>query len=103
MRPAVDLGEIGDICAAQDVTVSAGTHSYTVQTEFSNVQNNCVSAPPVFNLSTPTGGVGPSLPFNGTLTIQSSLSPFTLSGYTGTVHFTSSDSQAVLPADYTFI
>jgi hypothetical protein len=26
----------------------------------------------------------------------------TLTGYTGTVHFTSSDSQAVLPADYTF-
>lgn len=27
----------------------------------------------------------------------------TATGYTGTVHFTSSDSQAVLPADYTFV
>ena len=101
--PAVDLAEIGDICGGQDVTVSAGAHTYTVQTEFSNVQGDCVSAPPVFNLTTPASGAGPSLPFNGTLTIQSSLSPFTLSGYTGTVHFTSSDSQAVLPADFTFL
>src|SRR5207247_2641746 len=27
----------------------------------------------------------------------------TASGYTGTVHFTSSDSQAILPANYTFM
>ena len=98
-----DMGEIGDICGGQDTTVSAGGHTYTVQTEFSNLQGDCVSAPPVFNLSTPASGAGPSLPFNGTLTIQSSASPFTLSGYTGTVHFTSSDPQAVLPADYTFL
>jgi uncharacterized repeat protein (TIGR01451 family) len=101
--PAPDLAEIGDICAAQDVTVSAGAHTYTVQQEFSNVQNDCVSAPPVFNLTTPASGAGPSIPFNGTLAIQSSVAPFTLSGYTGTVHFTSSDSQAILPANYTFV
>src|SRR6478609_1159906 len=98
-----NLGEVGDICGGQDVTVSAGAHTYTVQQEFSNIQNDCVSAPPVFNLTMPASGAGPSLPFNGTLTIQSSAAPFTLSGYTGTVHFTSSDSQAVLPADYTFV
>jgi len=101
--PGTDLAEVGDICAAQDVTVSAGAHTYTVQQEFSNIQNDCVSAPPVFNLVTPASGAGPALPFNGTLTIQSSASPFTLTGYRGTVHFTSSDSQAVLPADYTFL
>ena len=27
----------------------------------------------------------------------------TATGYTGTVHFTSSDSQGVLPSDYTFV
>jgi uncharacterized repeat protein (TIGR01451 family) len=101
--PAQDLAEIGDICGGQDVTVSAGAKTYTVQQEFSNVQNDCVSAPPVFKLTTPADGVGPSLPFNGTLAIQSSVAPFTLGGYTGTVHFTSSDPQAVLPADYTFL
>src|SRR6185503_8372501 len=97
------LAEIGDICIAQGAVVSAGSTTYVVQKEFSNLQNDCVSAPPVFTLSTPAAGAGPSLPFNGTLTIQSSVSPFTLSGYTGTVHFTSSDAQAILPADYTFL
>jgi uncharacterized repeat protein (TIGR01451 family) len=101
--PTPDLGEIGDICGGQDIGVTAGGHIYSVQQEFSNLQNDCVSAPPVFNLSTTASGAGPSLPFNGTLTIQSSVSPFTLSGYTGTVHFTSSDAQAILPADYTFL
>lgn len=98
-----DLGEVADICGNQDVIVSAGAHTYMVQTEFSNLQGDCVSAPPVLNLSTPASGAGPSLPFNGTLTIQSSVSPFTLSGYRGTIHFTSSDPLAVLPADYTFV
>jgi uncharacterized repeat protein (TIGR01451 family) len=97
------LAEIGDICIAQGAVVSAGSTTYVVQKEFSNLQNDCVSAPPVFNMTSPTGGVGPSLPFNMTLTIQSSVSPFTLTGYTGTVHFTSSDAQAILPADYTFL
>ena len=97
------LAEIGDICVGQGAVVNAGSTTYVVQKEFSNLQNDCVSAPPVFTLSTPAAGVGPSLPFNGTLTIQSSVSPFTLTGYTGTVHFTSSDAQAILPADYTFL
>lgn len=83
--------------------MNAGSTTYVVQKEFSNLQNDCVSAPPVFSLSTPAAGAGPALPFNGTLTIQSSVSPFTLTGYTGTVHFTSSDAQAILPADYTFL
>lgn len=102
--PTPDLGEIGDICTAQDTIVTAGANNYSVQQEFSNLQNDCVSAPPVFNMTTPAGGVGPSLPFNVTLTIQSSVAPFTLGNYTGTVHFTSSDAQALLPAtDYTFV
>ena len=48
--------------------MNAGSTTYVVQKEFSNLQNDCVSAPPVFTLSTPAAGVGPSLPFNGTLT-----------------------------------
>jgi hypothetical protein len=101
--PTPDLGEIGDICTAQDTIVTAGANSYSVQQEFSNLQNDCVSAPPVFNLSNSGGGIGPSLPFHVTLTIQSSVNASTLSSYAGTVHFTSSDPQAVLPADYTFV
>ena len=97
------LGEIGDICVGQGAIVNAGNTTYVVQQEFSNVQNDCVDAPPVFKMTSPAGGVGPSLPFNITLTIQSSVNPFTLTGYTGTVHFTSSDPQAILPPDYTFL
>jgi hypothetical protein len=97
------LGEIGDICIGQGAVVSAGNTTYVVQKEFSNLQGDCVSAPPVFNMTTPPGGVGPSLPFNLTLTIQSNAGSFTLGGYSGTVHFSSSDPQAVLPADYTFL
>jgi len=99
-----DLAEIGDICTAQDTEVFAGKGKYTVQTEFSNLQNDCVSAPPFFGMTSPAGGAGPSLPFNITLTVVSSVNnALVLKGYTGTVHFTSSDPQAVLPADYTFV
>lgn len=98
-----DMGEIGDLCVGQPATVSAGNTTYVVQEEFSNLQNDCVSAPPIFKVTTPAAGAGPSLPFNGTLTIQSSSTQFTLGNYTGTVHFTSSDSQALLPTDYTFV
>jgi len=48
--------------------------------------------------STTTAGVAESF----TVTAKDAFGN-TVSGYTGTVHFTSSDGQAVLPADYTFI
>jgi hypothetical protein len=41
-------------------------------------------------------------PGNFTVTVQDQLGETVTSGYTGTVHFTSSDPQATLPADYTF-
>ena len=100
--PAPGHAEIGDICNGQDALVNAGGNSYAVQLEFSNVQNDCVGAPPVFNLAAPATSFL-TVPFNVTLTVQSSLNPSALAGYTGTVHFTSSDPQAVLPADYTFV
>jgi uncharacterized repeat protein (TIGR01451 family) len=96
------LAEIGDICGGQDVTTTAGQSTYTVQQEFSNVQNDCVSAPPAFALSLQAGGVPPGIATNMRLNIQSSAGGFNLFGYTGTVHFASSDPQATLPADYTF-
>ena len=98
---ATPLGEIGDICGGQDVTVSAGSNTYKVQQEFSNLQNDCVTAPPAMKM--PVSGAGPNVPFNLALTVQSSATAATLSNYTGSVHFTSSDPLAVLPADYTFV
>jgi Domain of unknown function DUF11 len=71
---------------------------------FSNVQNMCVSGPPVFSMPSPAGGAGPSVPFNMTLTIRfNEPAIITPVNYLGTVHFTSSDPGAVLPPDYTFV
>jgi uncharacterized repeat protein (TIGR01451 family) len=101
--PTPNLGEIADICDGQDTLVNAGSATYMVQRDFSNVQNDCVNAPPIFNMTAPTAGAGPSLPFNLTLAVENSNGQFPLVGYSGTVHFTSSDPQAILPADYTFV
>jgi hypothetical protein len=98
-----NLGEIADLCDPFDVTVNAGASTYTVEMLFSNVQNRCVSGPPVFSMPSPAGGAGPSIPFSMTLTIRyNDSSIITPLNYLGTVHFTSSDHGAVLPADYTF-
>lgn len=94
------LGEIGDICVGLDTPVLAGANSYTVQAEFSNLQGECVIAPPNFNLNAPASAI-PGIAFNLPLTIQGSAGT-ALTGYTGTVHFTSSDAAAILPADYPF-
>jgi uncharacterized repeat protein (TIGR01451 family) len=102
--PGTDLGEIADICDPFVVPVNAGLNTYTVELLFSNLQTSCVSAPPVFNMPSPPGGAGPNVPFNMTLSIQSSVQNTvgSLTGYRGTVHFISSDPGATLPADYTF-
>jgi hypothetical protein len=57
--------------------------------------------PPVLHLAGFPSPTGAGTPGNFMVTVQD---PFggTLSGYRGTVHFTSSDSQADLPADYVF-
>lgn len=95
------LGEVGDICNAQDVQVVANGTSYMVQTLFSNLQNNCVNQPPLFEVNPPA--VAPQgVSVNITLTLENSVDSSTLTSYLGTVHITSSDTLAVLPADYTF-
>ena len=53
-----------------------------------------------FNVSAPATAVA-GVPFAVSVTAQNA-SNSTSTGYRGTVHFTSSDAQAVLPADYTF-
>jgi len=98
-----NLGEIADLCDPSFVTVNAGSSTYTVELLFSNVQNECAAGPPVFSMPSPAGGAGPSVPFNMTLTIKNSESAIiTPVDYRRTVHFTSSDPGATLPADYTF-
>ncbi len=95
-----DQFEIGDICVAQEAAVLANGTTYTIQQEFSNLQNNCVSAPPRFLITAGPNVSGGQI-FDLDLRIADSVVGFTVP-YIGTVHFTSSDNAAVLPADYTF-
>jgi len=102
--PGTDPGEIADICdppAAPQGAVLAGGNLYSVEFLFSNVQNDCVAGPPFMQM--PDSGAAPGVPFNLTLTVQNSNTLNPLSNYRGTVHFTSSDGTATLPANYTFL
>ena len=98
-----NLGEIADLCDQNPLSsVSVGGRNYTVESLFSNLQNDCVFAPPVFNITAPAQA-GPGVAFNAPLAINGSNSQTAITGYTGTVHFTSSDAAAILPGDYTFV
>ncbi|HKI27454.1 MAG TPA: chitobiase/beta-hexosaminidase C-terminal domain-containing protein [Candidatus Sulfotelmatobacter sp.] len=100
----VNFGETADICNAsgdpanQAVLPGSG---YTVQKIWSNLQQDCVSAPPTFTLSAPANVLA-GTPFTVTLSVQSSTGAALSPPYEGTVEFTSSDSAAVLPPNYTF-
>lgn len=93
--------EISDLCDGSQNSVTAGSNTYSVEPVFSNVQGGCVTEPPAFSIPAPAGGAGPGIPFKMTLTLTSAFN-VTLANYVGTVHFTSGDPGAVLPADYTF-
>ena len=51
------LGEIGDICNAQQGSYTANGTSYTIQLEFSNAANNCVLPPPAAPTTVPPNPV----------------------------------------------
>ena len=97
-------GEIGDICNAQQATVTLGGTKWTVQTQWSNALGNCVSVGehPVFKLTAPASAT-PGTPFSLTVTAQNPTSGGTMASFIGTVKFASSDGAGVLPANYTFI
>lgn len=97
-------GEIGDSCNAQDGTVG----SYTVQQLWSNELNGCVVSNP--NTGPGSGPKYQVVASSGTTSVGTSTAIIVYAGssqsplthYLGTVHFTSSDSSAGLPSDYTF-
>lgn len=93
-------GEVGDICQGDQAAITVNGQTYTVQQIFSEFQNRCAVAPPEFvfqsNFST-----SPGVEFTLAVFLETSPPPFA-GVYSGTVHFTSSDTTAVLPADYTF-
>jgi hypothetical protein len=99
-------GEIGDICNAQQSSVSTPVGTYTVQKLWSNALGACVTSglDPSYQLTAPsTANSGTS--FSLTLTAQNPAGgKGTDIAYAGTVHFTSSDNAGgvVLPSDFTF-
>ena len=97
---ASDGEEIADLCDGQEATFFSNGQPYTIQRIFSNFQNDCVDGPAVFNIA---GGqnVFPGQQFDLPVTAQSNAG-HPITSYTGTVHFTSTDPGATLPADYTF-
>jgi hypothetical protein len=97
-------GEIGDPCNQNTDILQFDSVTYTFQQEFSqksyNANHNagCVSPGAVtFTLTAPANSSAGTA-FDVTATVANSDG----STYVGTVHFTSSDSAATLPSDYTF-
>jgi hypothetical protein len=71
-------------------------------TTFDNVQINPGTVQPThLDVSSASGAVSPGAPVSVTVKALDRFNNL-VSGYTGTVHFTTSDSQATPPADYTF-
>jgi hypothetical protein len=97
-------GEIGDPCNQNTDTLQFDSITYTFQQEYSqksytaNHNAGCVSPGTLtFTLAAPTSA-STGTAFDVTVTVANSDG----SKYVGTVHFTSSDSGATLPSDYTF-
>jgi hypothetical protein len=101
--PVYGTGEIGDICNHIETTVTTPGGIYTVQQLWSNQLNACVSigSHPSFHLTAPSTAM-PGTAFNFTATAENPVGGSTDTSFAGTVRFTSSDSQAVLPTDFTF-
>ena len=101
-----NCGEIGDICFGQnnESTIQVGNNSWTVQQLWSNAQNACVSSGPgpSFNVTAPSSATSGS-PVSLTVTALNPYNKGTDTAYVGTVHFTSSDPAATLPADFDFL
>ncbi len=96
-------GEIGDICNAQQSAVTTPNGTYTVQKLWSNQSGLCVSigSHPTFQLTAPSSATS-GVSFNFTVTAKNPVGTSTDTSYTGTVHFTSGDPQALLPSDFSF-
>ncbi len=96
--------------SCDDTSVAVGgPYTYTVTSVWRSwtAQSGSSSAVTVttldhFNVSASTSAPTAGTAFNVTVTAKDA-SNATIAGYTGTVHFTSSDAQATLPSDYTFV
>jgi uncharacterized repeat protein (TIGR01451 family) len=95
--------EIGDFCNQNDSQVTVNGTTYTVQAVWSNLQGLCTTGPGQFALTLGTNNAPPGVPFQVTVEAQTHGGGSTILNYNDTVHFTSTDGAATLPADYTFV
>jgi hypothetical protein len=100
-----DCGEIADICDSGGAgdTITVGGRSWIVQELWSNEDAQCESHGtfnPPYRFSAGAGETA-GTQFTFTLTAENPTGGVN-TGYTGTVHFTSTDPNATLPANYTF-
>ncbi len=95
-------GEIGDICNGQQASYVANGTTYTIQLEFSNAANNCVTFPaaggttPNFTLSASPSSVSVTQGSTGTSTITVTPS----GGFTGSVTLSNSALPSGVTASY---
>ena len=102
--PQANCGENADICNAQQATTTVGANTWTVQKLWSNKSAACIASgvQPTFATNIPASA-SKNAPISFALTAKN---PSGLLGtdiaFVGTVHFTSNDPSATLPADFTF-
>ncbi len=93
-------GEIGDICNGQQGQFTANGTTYTIQLEFSNLQNNCILPPnvatPNFALSAAPASV--SVAQNGSASSTVTVTPS--GGFTGSVNLSVSGLPAGVTATF---
>lgn len=98
-------GEIGDICdSGKQYPVTVSGRTWMVQSLWSNSQNNCVMSGlhPNLVLDIPTKTTAGN-PLSFTLDVLNPAGGKTAdTAFADTVHFTSSDTTATLPSDFTF-
>lgn len=97
------------VTSCTDSGLAAGTHTYTVTSTWQSWSTASATSSPsvaygvldhfaVAAVANATAGT----PFSVAVTAKD-VNNNTVANYVGTVHFTSSDGQAVLPSDYTFV
>jgi hypothetical protein len=109
--PASAANGSGNFVCSDTGLSSAGPYKYTVTAVYNSWSAESVTSDPVtvslvgpldhFDVTPTTGTKTVGAPFTLTVTAKDA-SNLTITGYTGTIHFTSNDSQAALPGDYTF-
>jgi Bacterial Ig-like domain (group 3) len=100
-------GEVADICdnSGDGFTIDIEGRSWVVQQLWSQAQRKCTGTAlaPHFAVAAPAT-TAPATAFNVSITAVNPLgTSITDKAYMGTVHFTSTDPNAALPADFTFV